>query len=129
MIKRPRTKSPVEHAKQRMLEIRPELWFFESHFPSDPVMPGCLRLDALWQLLGFYLGWLGQKGRWALETLKFSGQLLPNAGQIHYELHVKPLVTRKVTIGLADGVLKLGQKPIYPVTDLKVGLFTDTSQC
>lgn len=113
------------------LNIRPDLWFFESHFPGDPVMPGCLGLDALWQLLGFYLGWLGQKGRGralGVGELKFSGQILPNAGQIHYELHVKRLVARKVTIGLADGVVKLGEKAIYHATDLKVGLFTDTSQ-
>ncbi len=108
------------------LEIKPDLWFFLCHFKGDPVMPGCLGLDALWQLLGFFLGWLGSPGRGralGLGELKFSGQVLPNMKKVVYGLDIKRVMRSKLVLGVADGWLSADGTVIYKATDLKVGLF------
>lgn len=110
-------------------DINPELWFFKCHFETDPVMPGCLGVDALWQLVGFYLGWLGNPGRGrALGSgeIKFSGQVLPTAKKVTYHLEVSRLIQRKLVMGVADGVVSVDGREIYHVKDLRVGLFTST---
>ncbi|HGG60835.1 MAG TPA: 3-hydroxyacyl-[acyl-carrier-protein] dehydratase FabA [Gammaproteobacteria bacterium] len=111
------------------LDITPDLWFFACHFENDPVMPGCLGLDALWQLVGFYLGWLGNPGRGralGAGQVKFSGQILPDAKLVTYRLDVKRLIQRKLVMGIADGEVSVDGRLIYEATDLKVGLFTST---
>ncbi len=111
------------------LDINPDLWFFACHFISDPVMPGCLGLDAMWQLVGFYLGWKGNPGRGrALGSgeVKFSGQVLPTAKTVTYHIHLSRVIERKLIMGIADGVLSVDGKAIYHTKDLKVGLFTST---
>jgi len=110
-------------------EIKPDLWFFKSHFKDDPVMPGCLGLDALWQLLGFFLGWLGSPGRGralGLGELKFSGQVLPSMKNVVYGLEIKRVMRSKLVLGIADGWLSADGSVIYRAFDLKVGLFRDT---
>ncbi|MCM2681174.1 3-hydroxyacyl-[acyl-carrier-protein] dehydratase FabA [Echinimonas agarilytica] len=112
------------------LDINPDLWFFACHFPGDPVMPGCLGLDAMWQLVGFFLGWTGGKGRGralGVGEVKFTGQILPTAKKVTYKIDLKRTINRKLVMGLADGVVEVDGKPIYAAKDLKVGLFTDTS--
>lgn len=111
------------------LDINPDLWFFDCHFPSDPVMPGCLGLDAMWQLVGFYLGWRGNPGRGrALGSgeVKFFGQVLPTAKKVTYRITMKRVIERKLVMGIADGSLRVDDKEIYTAKDLKVGLFTST---
>lgn len=111
------------------LDINPDLWFFDCHFPSDPVMPGCLGLDAMWQLVGFYLGWRGNPGRGrALGSgeVKFFGQVLPTARKVTYRITMKRVIERKLVMGIADGSLLVDDKEIYTAKDLKVGLFTST---
>ncbi len=113
------------------LDINPDLWFFECHFNEDPVMPGCLGLDAMWQLIGFYLGWLGGPGRGrALGTgnIKFVGQVLPNAKKVTYRIDLSRVIERKLYMGVADATMEVDGKVIYEATNLKVGLFTDTSK-
>lgn len=113
------------------LDINPDLWFFKCHFNQDPVMPGCLGLDAMWQLVGFYLGWLGGPGRGrALGTgnVKFAGQVLPNAKKITYKINLSRVIARKLYMGVADATMEVDGKMIYEATNLKVGLFTDTSK-
>jgi len=108
------------------LDIHEGLWFFECHFPGDPVMPGCLGLDAMWQLLGFYLGWKGNPGKGrALGSgeLKFTGQILPSAKKVTYNIHIKRLIERKLVMGIADGTVSCDGEVIYTASDLKVGLF------
>ncbi len=108
------------------LDIDPSLWFFDCHFETDPVMPGCLGLDALWQLLGFYLGWRGNPGRGralGAGQVKFSGQVLPSTKLVEYEVHVKRLIERKLVMGIANGVMRADGEEIYQTKDLKVGLF------
>ena len=108
------------------LDIKPDLWFFLCHFKGDPVMPGCLGLDALWQMLGFFLGWLGSPGRGralGLGDLKFSGQVLPNVKKVIYGLDIKRVMRSKLVLGVADGWLSADGNVIYKATDLKVGLF------
>jgi 3-hydroxyacyl-[acyl-carrier protein] dehydratase/trans-2-decenoyl-[acyl-carrier protein] isomerase len=108
------------------LEIKPDLWFFLCHFKGDPVMPGCLGLDALWQLLGFFLGWLGSEGKGralGLGELKFSGQVLPTMKKVIYGLDIKRVMRSKLVLGVADGWLSADGNVIYKAMDLKVGLF------
>lgn len=112
------------------LDIRPDLWFFECHFETDPVMPGCLGLDALWQLLGFYLGWRGNAGRGrALGSgeVKFFGQVLPTAKLVTYELSIKRVIERKLIMGIADATVSVDGREIYSAKDLRVGLFEETN--
>lgn len=111
------------------LDIRPDLWFFACHFESDPVMPGCLGLDALWQLIGFFLGWTGAPGRGrALATgeVKFAGQVLPSASLVTYRLDLKRMINRKLVLGIADGSVAVDGKSIFEAKDLRVGLFIST---
>lgn len=111
------------------LDIRPDLWFFECHFPGDPVMPGCLGLDAMWQLVGFYLGWRGNPGRGralGAGEVKFTGQILPSANQVTYHINLKRVIERKLVMGIADGRVTVDGKDIYFAKDLRVGLFTNT---
>ena len=108
------------------LDIKPELWFFDCHFKGDPVMPGCLGLDAMWQLVGFYLGWLEQPGKGralGVGEVKFTGQVLDTIKKVTYQISIKRLILRKLILGVADGVLKADGKPIYEAKDMKVGLF------
>jgi 3-hydroxyacyl-[acyl-carrier protein] dehydratase/trans-2-decenoyl-[acyl-carrier protein] isomerase len=110
------------------LDVKPDLWFFGCHFKNDPVMPGCLGLDALWQLLGFFLGWLGAPGRGralGLGELKFSGQVLPTVKNVIYGIEIKRVVRSKLVLGIADGWLSADGSIIYRAMDLKVGLFRD----
>ncbi|MCB1556488.1 MAG: 3-hydroxyacyl-[acyl-carrier-protein] dehydratase FabA [Alphaproteobacteria bacterium] len=107
-------------------DIKPDLWFFSCHFESDPVMPGCLGLDALWQLLGFYLGWTGAPGSGralGLGELKFTGQVLPETKLVTYHLDLKRVINRKLVLGIADGQVLADGNVIYEAKDLKVGLF------
>lgn len=109
------------------LDIKPDLWFFECHFKNDPVMPGCLGLDAMWQLVGFYLGWLGQPGKGralGVGEVKFTGQVLQTVKKVTYHISLKRLILRKLILGVADGNLKADGKIIYEAKDMKVGLFT-----
>ncbi len=107
-------------------DIKPDLWFFPCHFEGDPVMPGCLGLDALWQLTGFFLGWLGEPGRGralGVGEVKFSGMVTPKVKTVTYEVDVTRLILRKLKLAVANGVMKADGEPIYHVTDMKVGLF------
>lgn len=121
-----------EHGKGHLeaeLDIRPDLWFFACHFVADPVMPGCLGLDALWQLCGFHLAWSGclGKGR-ALGAgqVKFTGQVLPTAKKVTYKLDIKRIITRRLSMLIADGTVSVDGRVIYTADDLRVGLFTST---
>ena len=108
------------------LDIKPELWFFDCHFKGDPVMPGCLGLDAMWQLVGFYLGWLKQPGKGralGVGEVKFTGQVLDTVKKVTYQISIKRLILRKLILGVADGVLKADGESIYEAKDMKVGLF------
>ena len=108
------------------LDIKPELWFFDCHFKGDPVMPGCLGLDAMWQLVGFYLGWLEQPGKGralGVGEVKFTGQVLDTIKKVTYQISIKRLILRKLILAVADGVLRADGEPIYEAKDMKVGLF------
>ena len=110
------------------LDIKTDLWFFDCHFKNDPVMPGCLGLDAMWQLVGFYLGWLGQPGKGralGVGEVKFTGQVLQTVKKVTYHISLKRLILRKLILGVADGVLKADGEKIYEAKDMKVGLFTN----
>src|SRR5690554_2235479 len=112
------------------LDIHPDLWFFDCHFPGDPVMPGCLGLDAMWQLVGFYLGWLGNPGRCralGCGEVKFVGQILPEAIKVTYKIDIKRIITRRLILGIADGTVSVDGRDIYQANDLRVGLFTSTA--
>ena len=112
------------------LDIHPELWFFDCHFPGDPVMPGCLGLDAMWQMVGFYLGWRGNPGRGralGAGEIKFTGQVKPDAKLVHYELSLKRVIERKLVMGIADGQMFVDGESIYSAKDLRVGLFQDAN--
>lgn len=112
------------------LDINPELWFFDCHFKGDPVMPGCLGLDAMWQLVGFFLGWMGNPGRGralGAGEVKFFGQVLPEAKIVTYEIDLKRLIQRKLVMGIADASMKVDGREIYTAKDLRVGLFTSTA--
>jgi 3-hydroxyacyl-[acyl-carrier protein] dehydratase/trans-2-decenoyl-[acyl-carrier protein] isomerase len=111
------------------LDIHPDLWFFDCHFPGDPVMPGCLGLDAMWQLVGFFLGWRGNPGRGrALGSgeVKFTGQILPTSQRVTYKIEMKRVIERKLVMGIADGSVAVDGREIYTATDLRVGLFQST---
>jgi len=110
------------------LDVHPNLWFFKCHFLDDPVMPGCLGLDALWQMVGFFLGWLGGIGKGralGVGEVKFSGMVLPTAKTVSYYVELKRVIMRKLVLGIADGVVKVDGKIIFEAKDLRVGLFTD----
>ncbi len=111
------------------LDIKPDLWFFDCHFATDPVMPGCLGLDALWQLIGFFLGWLGNKGKGralGVGKVKFGGQVLPNAKKVTYHLHIKRVITRRLCMAIADGTVAVDGREIYTAENLRVGSFIST---
>ena len=120
-----------EHGKGQIraeLDVKPDLWFFGCHFKGDPVMPGCLGLDALWQMTGFFLGWLGAQGRGralGLGELKFSGQVLPKVKLVEYGVDLKRIMRSRLVLAIADGWLKADGDIIYKASDLKVGLFRD----
>ena len=109
------------------LDIKENLWFFECHFKNDAVMPGCLGLDAMWQLVGFYLGWLGNPGKGralGVSAVKFTGEVLKNVKMATYEIDIKKVLVKKgTTVGLANGILKADENKIYSAENLKVGLF------
>lgn len=121
-----------EHGKGEIiaeLDINPDLWFFDCHFEGDPVMPGCLGLDAMWQIVGFFLGWKGNPGRGrALGSgeVKFFGQVLPTAKKVTYRIQLKRVIERKLVMGIADGSMSVDGREIYTAKDLRVGLFTST---
>lgn len=108
------------------LDVKPELWFFGCHFKGDPVMPGCLGLDALWQMVGFFLGWLGSHGRGralGLGELKFSGMVLPNVRKLVYNVDFKRVMRSKLVLGIGDGWVSADGEIVFRASDLKVGLF------
>lgn len=111
------------------LDIHPDLWFFGCHFKDDPVMPGCLGLDSLWQLCGFFLSWSGCKGKGralGAGEVKFTGQVLPTAKKVIYKLDIKRIIARKLSMVIADGTVSVDGRVIYTAADLKVGLFLST---
>jgi len=109
------------------LDIKDNLWFFDCHFKKDPVMPGCLGLDAMWQLVGFFLGWLGKQGKGralGVGTVKFTGEILKNIKLVKYEIDMKKIMSPGgTTVGLANGIVLADDKKIYSADNLKVGLF------
>jgi 3-hydroxyacyl-[acyl-carrier protein] dehydratase / trans-2-decenoyl-[acyl-carrier protein] isomerase len=117
------------HGKGQMvaeLDVNPELWFFACHFIGDPVMPGCLGLDAMWQLVGFFLGWSGAPGRGralGVGDVKFSGQVTTKIKRITYRIDLKKVILRRLVLGVGDGILEADGNPIYEAKDLRVGLF------
>jgi 3-hydroxyacyl-[acyl-carrier protein] dehydratase/trans-2-decenoyl-[acyl-carrier protein] isomerase len=111
------------------LDIRPDLWFFDCHFDGDPVMPGCLGLDAMWQLVGFFLVWAGNEGRGralGCGSVKFFGQVLPRAKLVSYQIDIRRVISRKLTMAIADASMSVDGREIYTAEDLRVGLFTST---
>ncbi len=111
------------------LDISPDLWFFDCHFRNDPVMPGCLGLDAMWQLVGFFLGWRGNPGHGralGAGEIKFTGQILPSATNVVYNINMKRVIERKLVMGIADGAVSVDGREIYTAKDLRVGLFQST---
>ena len=119
-----------EHGKgliRAELAVKPDLWFFPCHFKGDPVMPGCLGLDALWQMTGFFLGWGGSPGRGRAlgGEIKLRGQVTDDIVLVEYGIDIKRVMRSKLALGIADGFVKANDKVIYEATDLRVGLFTD----
>lgn len=111
------------------LDIHPGLWFFDCHFPGDPVMPGCLGLDAMWQLVGFFLAWKGNEGKGralGCGEVKFTGQIIPSAKLVTYRITLKRVIERKLVMGIADGSVSVDGREIYTAKDLRVGLFQST---
>lgn len=111
------------------LDISPDLWFFDCHFQGDPVMPGCLGLDAMWQLVGFFLGWIGGPGHGralGVGEVKFTGQVLPSAEKVIYRVDMKRVIARRLHMGIADATMEVDGREIYVAKDLRVGLFTST---
>ena len=112
------------------LDVKPDLWFFPCHFKGDPIMPGCLGLDALWQMLGFYLGWLGAPGKGralSVGEVKFTGMVEPTVKKVEYVVDLSRVIRRKFTLGVANGLLRADGEPIYSAKDLRVGLFREES--
>jgi 3-hydroxyacyl-[acyl-carrier protein] dehydratase / trans-2-decenoyl-[acyl-carrier protein] isomerase len=118
-----------EHGKGQIvaeLDVKPDLWFFACHFKGDPVMPGCLGLDALWQMLGFFLGWVDGKGRGraiGVGEVKLSGMVVPTVKKLEYTVDLRRVIKRKLTLGIGDGLLKADGVTVYTAKDLRVGLF------
>jgi 3-hydroxyacyl-[acyl-carrier protein] dehydratase/trans-2-decenoyl-[acyl-carrier protein] isomerase len=118
-----------EHEKGQIvaeLDVKPDLWFFPCHFKGDPVMPGCLGLDALWQMLGFFLGWIGGQGRGralGVGEVKFTGMVTPAVKKLEYFVDLRRVIRRKLMLGIGDGRLKADGNTIYIAKDLRVGLF------
>jgi len=111
------------------LDISPDLWFFDCHFQGDPVMPGCLGLDAMWQLVGFFLGWMGGPGHGralGAGEVKFTGQVTPDKKLVTYHIDLKRVIMRKLVMGIADAEMLVDGRSIYAAKDLRVGLFTST---
>lgn len=112
------------------LDINPDLWFFKCHFPGDPVMPGCLGLDAMWQILGFFLAWSGGLGHGRAlgsGSTKFTGQVTQSCKLVSYQIDIKRLIKRKLTMGIADATMSVDSQPIYTANNLRVGLFAATN--
>lgn len=108
------------------MDVKPDLWFFNCHFESDPVMPGCLGLDAMWQLVGFFLGWMGLPGKGrAISTgaIKLKGEVVPTVKRLTWYIDIKKLISRKMGLGIADGVMKADDEIVYEAQDLRVGVF------
>ncbi|TYK66312.1 bifunctional 3-hydroxydecanoyl-ACP dehydratase/trans-2-decenoyl-ACP isomerase [Colwellia echini] len=128
------TEEGGEHGKGFIiaeLDITPDLWFFDCHFKDDPVMPGCLGLDAMWQLVGFFLSWTGGPGKGralGVGEVKFTGQILPTNKKVTFRIDFTRVIKRKLYMGLANGSVSVDGREIYTAKDLKVGLFTDTTQ-
>lgn len=118
-----------EHGKGQIkatFEIKPDLWFFDCHFQGDPVMPGCLGLDALWQLTGFFLGWQGSPGKGralGVGDVKFTGMVEPKVKLVEYIIDIKRVINRKLVLGISDGQMKADGETIYTASSLRVGLF------
>ena len=113
---------------EAVLDINPDLWFFKYHFKEDPVMPGCLGLDAMWQLLGFYLLWTGLPGigrALGADNIKFFGQVLPKAKKVVYKLDIKRVIMRKLILGIANGKVICDDNLVYEAEDIRVGLFKE----
>jgi len=111
------------------LDVSPDLWFFDCHFKGDPVMPGCLGVDAMWQLVGFFLGWSGGPGRGralGAGEVKFTGQVTPANKMVTYRIDMKRVIMRKLVMGIADAAMEVDGREIYAAKDLRVGLFTST---
>jgi 3-hydroxyacyl-[acyl-carrier protein] dehydratase/trans-2-decenoyl-[acyl-carrier protein] isomerase len=111
-------------------DIKPDLWFFKCHFEGDPVMPGCLGMDALWQLVGFSLGWLGGQGSGraiSVGEVKFIGQVLPTAKKLKFQLDMKRVIMRRLCIGIADGVVLCDGESVFEAKDIRVGLFKNSA--
>lgn len=123
------TEDGGEHDKGEIiaeLDINKDLWFFDCHFRGDPVMPGCLGLDAMWQLVGFWLGWTGSPGRGralGVGEVKFTGQVTPDVKLVRYRINLKRVIRRKLVLGIADGIMEADGEVIYKAKDLRVGLF------
>lgn len=108
------------------LDLDPDMWFFQCHFKGDPVMPGCLGVDALWQLVGFSLGWRGRQGcgrALGAGEIRFTGQISPNCKKVTYRIDIKRIIQRKLTMGIADGSVAADGWQVYSCKDLRVGLF------
>ena len=123
------TEDGGEHGKGQIIaefDIKPDLWFFECHFKGNPIMPGCLGLDGIWQALGFFLGWMGGKGQGGalgVGEVKFSGMVLPSTKLVTYKIDMKRVIMRRLVLGIGDGEVIADGETIYTMKDIKVGLF------